>query len=298
MRIGVLGAAESWYLRDLQRAAADEHEVLPLAFTRLAGAVGERQRAARSGPDQLRDCDAVLVRAMPPGSLEQVVFRMDLLGRHAAEGGVVVNPPRAVEVAVDKYLALANLESAGLPVPRTVVCQTREDAMQAFADLGGDVVVKPLFGAEGRGITRLNDEALAWRAFSMLEQHHAVLYLQEFLPHEGFDLRLLVIGSEVLSIRRVHPTDWRTNVCRGARAEPYQATDEQVEMARRAAAVVGASLAGVDILPARSGRQYVLEVNAAPGWKGLARATGVDVSRRVLDHVLQCVRASRSPGPS
>ena len=70
---------------------------------------------------------------------------MDVLGRLDAAGTRVINPPRALEVAVDKYLALAKLQAAGLPVPRTIVCQTVDDAMQAFATLGGDVVVKTAF---------------------------------------------------------------------------------------------------------------------------------------------------------
>jgi ribosomal protein S6--L-glutamate ligase len=291
MRLGVLGAAESWYLRDLQRAAGPQHEVASLAFTRLSAAVGmPGGPTAHSGSAQLLDFDAVLVRAMPPGTLEQVVFRMDLLAQYEAAGGVAVNSARAIEAAVDKYLALAKLQAAGVPVPRTVACQTREDAMAAFQQLGGDVVVKPLFGAEGRGITRLNDEALAWRAFSMLEHLGAVLYLQEFLAHDGFDLRLLVIGSEVLAMKRSNPTDWRTNICRGAKGEEYIASHEQIDLALRAARAVGASLAGVDLLPTHDGRLFVLEVNAAPGWKGLARATHTDVAARVLAHLERCVQ--------
>ena len=56
-------------------------------------------------------------------------------------------------------------------------------------------------------------------------------------------------------------------------------------MARRAAAAVGAPLAGVDLLPGRDGKLYAIEVNAVPGWKGLARALGVDVARLVLEFV-------------
>ena len=90
---------------------------------------------------------AVLVRTMPPGSLEQVVYRMDALGQLAAQGTVVMNPPRSLEVAVDKYLATVKLRAVGLLVPRTFVCQTPDAAMEAFAALGEDVVVKPLFGS-------------------------------------------------------------------------------------------------------------------------------------------------------
>ena len=154
--------------------------------------------------------------------------------------------------------------------------------MEAFRRLGGDVVIKPLFGSEGRGITRICDEALALRAVKMLSGMGAVLYLQEYVPHNGYDLRLLVIGQRVLGIRRRNPHDWRTNVSRGAIAEPIEVTDELARMARQAADAVGAPLAGVDLLPARDGEVYALEVNAVPGWRALARTLEVDVARMVL----------------
>jgi RimK family alpha-L-glutamate ligase len=225
------------------------------------------------------------VRTMPPGSLEQVVFRMDCLARLEAAGGVVINPARAVEAAVDKFLTSAKLAAAGLLTPRTIGCQTVDEALAAFVELGGDVVLKPIFGSEGRGITRLNDEALAERAFKMLVQLGAVLYVQEYVPHAGCDLRLLVIGERLLAMRRCNPLDWRTNISRGAHAEPLEPDEALVRMARRAAAAVGAPVAGVDLLPGRDGRVYVLEVNAVPGWKGLARAHGADVARWVLEFV-------------
>jgi ribosomal protein S6--L-glutamate ligase len=215
---------------------------------------------------------------------------MDCLGRYEAAGGVVINPARAIEAAVDKFLTSAKLHAAGLVTPRTICCQTPDEAMVAFAQLGGDVVLKPLFGSEGRGITRLNDEALALRAFKMLAQLGAVLYLQEFVPHEGFDIRLLVIGERILAMRRRNQLDWRTNISRGATAEPLEPDDRLIEIARQAAAAVGAPLAGVDLLPSRDGELYTIEVNAVPGWKGLARARGVDVARLVLEFVAAEIR--------
>jgi ribosomal protein S6--L-glutamate ligase len=203
---------------------------------------------------------------------------------------LVLNPPKAVEIAVDKYLALAKIASAGLLAPQTVACQTVDQAMRAFELLGGDVVVKPLFGAEGRGIARINDEALAQRAFMMLAQLDAVLYVQKFIPHEGFDIRVLLIGEKALVVRRRHDSDWRTNVSRGAVAEQIEPRPQWIELARHAAAAVGAPVAGVDLLPARDGNIYVLEVNAVPGWKALAKATGVDVARLVVDYVETQVR--------
>jgi ribosomal protein S6--L-glutamate ligase len=210
---------------------------------------------------------------------------MDALARLEATGVRVVNPARAIEAAVDKYLATAKLQAAGLLVPATIVCQTASDALEAFETLGGDVVVKPLFGGEGRGITRVSDAAVARRVFMALEQIGAVLYLQQFVPHDGVDWRLLVIGDEVLGMKRINPDDWRTNISLGARPAPLEVTVELAQLARRAAAAVGATVAGVDLLPARDGRLYAIEVNAVPGWRALGEVTGLDVASRVLAHL-------------
>jgi len=287
LRYAVLAAPESWYARDLARAAAGEHEIVTLPFSTISAELSGAATSTRitSAGRDLAEFDAVLVRTMPPGSLEQVVFRMDCLARYEAAGGIVINPPRAIEAAVDKFLTSARLAAAGLLTPRTICCQTADEALAAFDTLGRDVVLKPLFGSEGRGITRLTDEALAERAFKMLAQLGAVLYLQEFIPHEGCDIRLLLIGERVLAMRRRNPLDWRTNISRGAAAEALTPDDALVEMARRAAAAVGAPIAGVDILPGRDGRLYTLEVNAVPGWRGLAKAHGIDVARVVLEFV-------------
>ena len=159
---------------------------------------------------------------MPPGSLEQVVFRMDALHRLQALGIPVLNPPRAVETAVDKYLTLAVLAAAGLPVPATWTGESAAEALEAFEALGGDVVVKPLFGSEGRGLVRVSHRELARRTFQTLERLGAVLYLQRTIRHPGHDLRVFVLGDRVLGAMRRHAPDgdWRTNVAVGGRAEP------------------------------------------------------------------------------
>src|SRR5262249_54440306 len=158
--------------------AAQGHQAEPVDFRRISAAVG-------AGPDSLSGFDAVLVRTMPPGSLEQVVFRMDALQSLQARGVPVLNPPASLEACLDKYLAAGGLEAAGLPVPPTVACQHADAALEALAALGGDVVVKPLFGSEGRGMVRVSEPELAWRTFRTLERTQAVLYLQRFVDHPG-----------------------------------------------------------------------------------------------------------------
>ena len=287
MRIAVLGSASSWYVADLQRAAGDSHAIVPITYRHLHSQVDMHSISLDSGEFDLFGCDALLVRSMPPGSLEQVIFRMNALAQ-LAEERVVVNTPRAIEIAVDKYLTTVKLREAGLRVPTTIACQTAEQAMESFLSLGGEVVVKPVFGGEGRGITRVADEAIALRTFKALEQIGAVIYLQEFIEHEGCDLRLLIVGERIVGMRRRHPSDWRTNISRGAIGEPFELNDDLVQQARLAARSVGATVAGVDFLPGRDRRLYALEVNAVPGWRALSRVAGVDVAAWVIEHLQDC----------
>ncbi len=314
MLIGVLGNSDSWYVRELQRAGSElGHEVVRLEFSRIVAACGQRNGARGIGTQttshaswpgihglsisessggtndaslSLTELNAVIIRTMPPGSLEQVVYRMDVLARLEASGVVVLNSPKSVECAVDKYLTTAKLEEAGLPVPATVVCENSDDALVAFERLCGDVVVKPIFGSEGRGILRVSDPDLALRTFRTLERLDAVLYLQRFVDHPGCDIRVLVLDGRVLGgMRRVSDGDFRTNVSREGRGEAHVVTDTEAEWALRAAAATGARFAGIDILYDRDGNGFVIEVNAVPGWRAFEKVTGMDVARVVIEAV-------------
>jgi len=281
MRIALLAGGDGWHVRDLARAAAQlGHDAEAVDFRRVRAHVA-------SPPDALAGFEGVIVRTMPPGSLEQVVFRMDVLHRLESRGVPVLNPARALEVCVDKYLATARLEAAGLPVPPTSVCQDADSALEAFAALGGDVVVKPLFGSEGRGMVRVSDPELAWRTFRTLERTQCVLYLQRFIRHPGWDLRVFVLGGRALAaMRRFANGGWRTNIAQGGRGEVVRLSPEEERLALRAAQAVGTPVAGVDLLPGPDGAWYVLEVNAVPGWRALAPVTGVDVAAEMVRYLV------------
>ncbi len=283
MQIGVIGFPDSWYVAELQRAAEQlGHVCQPLEFPAISAFVGSRDARIECGGIDLAAFDAVIVRTMPPGSLEQVVVRMDLLARLEAQGTIVLNSPKAIECAVDKFLTTARLASAGLPVPRTVVCESSERALEAFEQLGGDVVVKPIFGAEGRGIFRVSDPDLAVRSFRAIERTAGVIYLQEFVAHPGFDTRILVLDGRVLGGMRRTSDDFRTNIARNGRGEACLLTDEHCDLALRAAAETGSRFAGIDLLQRQDSRLLVLEVNAVPGWKAFTRVTGIDVAQEVI----------------
>jgi RimK family alpha-L-glutamate ligase len=200
-------------------------------------------------------------------------------------GFYVVNPPEAIEHCVDKYDLLAILEDNGVPVPKTAVTEDPDEALKAFHELGGDVVVKPIFGSRGIGSTRLTDPEVAYTAFRAITFYHGVIYLQEFVPHGFSDIRAFVIGDHVAAAMRRVATGWKTNYSQGARPEPIKLDSQMEELAVKSAKLIKCKIAGVDILESPKG-PLVVEVNSQPGWRGLQSVTRVNIAEAIVDFVL------------
>lgn len=286
MRIAILAGTSGWHVQALERALeARGHRACFLPITALCAHLpGPPHVEDRDEP--LEAFDGILVRTLPRGSLEQIVFRMDALHRLEHLGCCVINRAETIERCADKFLTSALLRDAGLPTPPTVVTERFEVALEAYRRMR-DCVVKPLFGSEGRGMVRITDEETAYRVFRALELARAVYYVQATIPHHGFDIRAFTVGSRVVAAMRRRAPGWRTNLAQGGRPEIIRLPREWEEMSLRAAEAVGADYAGVDLLPARDGCVYVLEVNAIPGWRGLQEVTEVDIAAVIIDHMIR-----------
>jgi len=291
LRVGIVTRnAEAWCTSQLVEAFRSRGvDTVCFSFRRLLARVGYGPAVSACDLRIPGDVDALVIRPIGRGSLDEVIFRMDALRRLEGDGVLVVNPPEAIEICADKYRALYLMERRGLPVPRTAVAEGVREAMQAFHELGGDVVVKPLFGSRGVGSTRISDPEVARRIFNTLAFHHHVIYLQEFIPHGNSDIRAFVIGGEVVaSMRRVSAT-WKTNVSQGAKPEPAKLNRRLKELATEAADAVGCRVAGVDILEGPRG-PLVVEVNSQPGWMGIQSVTPFNIAGRIADYVISEVR--------
>jgi RimK family alpha-L-glutamate ligase len=286
LRVGVLGASGSWHTRGLIAAlAARGHEVLAIPATRLVSEIDAHGEMHVLGPDGavLDALDLLIIRGLPRGSLEQVIFRVDALHVIAEQGVRCVNSPRAIERTVDKSWAGALLAIAGVPTPPTIVCERYEAAMSAFEQLGGDVVVKPLFGAMGNGIVRVEDRDVAHRVFRALELERTVYYVQRTVAPAGRrNLRALVVAGEVAGAMERVTDSWRANIARGARPRAVALTETERNLALASARALEADIAGVDLLVAPDGEAVVLEVNGIPGWQALQSVCEHDLMQLVV----------------
>lgn len=232
---------------------------------------------------------AAFVRLIAKGSTEQITARLGLLHALRELGVLVMNDARAVERCVDKSMTSFLIGRAGLPTPRTFVGEDRT-AMQALVDEApGDLVLKPLFGAQGKGIRRVP----ARTELPEPDKVGGVYYLQDFVAQPArtdfSDWRVFVIGDHVAAAMIRRSPRWITNIHQGAVGEPAPFHEQAFDFATRATAAVGADYAGVDLIEDAEGRFQVLEVNSMPAWKGLQKATEVDIAAALAAHVARSI---------
>ena len=286
MKVAIVGQPKSWYAMTLQTALKRHGLKAPcFPITRLTARLSASPRIAAFN-DPLDDYDVLFVRAIPGGSLEQIIFRMDALHSLENAGVCIINSPTTIERTVDKYYTMTLMEDAGLPTPRTIVTEGFDEALSAFHELGGDIVVKPLFGSAGRGMVRISDIDTAYRVIRALELGRYVYCLQEFVPHGCEDIRVFVVGGKVAAAMVRQGQTWKTNVAQGAKASPLDPDDSLQEMSILATQSLGAVYAGVDILAIDGGGYTMIEVNGIPGWRKLQEVTGVDLAEHLVDYVL------------
>jgi cyanophycin synthetase len=104
----------------------------------------------------------------------------------------------AVEIAGDKELTKSILEQADLPVPRGVVAETADEAIAALSEIGGAIVVKPLDGHQGKGVSlNLTTEIEVVEAFRIAQEHGHDVLVEEM--YEGRDYRVLVVGGKLVA---------------------------------------------------------------------------------------------------
>jgi len=293
LRIAILTDRPGWHGRELQRAfraLGVDSTFASLSEVRF-DLEGPRAQVQVPGYPAAPP-DAVFVRSIEAGSFEQVTLRLSVLHALAELQVPVYNDARSIERSVDKAMTTFLLRRHGIATLPTWVTE-QESAARAVlmreTSSRHELVVKPLFGSQGKGLQRLG----AGDGVPPPDSVNGVWYLQRFVDHgEGnwHDWRVMVAGGRPVAAMLRRGRTWVTNVARGATVESVQPDDRMAELAIAATAAVGADYAGVDLMKDEEGRYLVLEVNSIPAWRGLqavsplriADALAADLVHRVL----------------
>jgi tetrahydromethanopterin:alpha-L-glutamate ligase len=296
--IGLVIENVDWHARELIAAfRARDIQTIPVRLTRCGFAT---QSATGLHVDGFAGTlpDGLIVRTMSGGTFEAVTLRLGVLHALRELGVPVWNDARAIERCVDKSMTSFLLSRAGIATPATWTTESYDEAraivQREAAD--GPLVLKPLFGSQGRGLMLIRTpddlprtEQTAGRVF----------YLQRFIGIErgGYhDFRVLVVHDRVVAAMQRHSSHWITNIKRGGRPVAVALNDELKTLALRAAAAVGAAFVGVDIIYDAARRPIVLEVNSMPAWSGLQKVTAINIAAVFADRFMEGIGIRKARG--
>ena len=297
LRIAIMTDETGWHTRQLQaalRARGAVGRCLDLADCRIDTAHAWHGLVLPGYGSDLPD--AVLVRGFAGGTFEQVTKRLGVLHALREFGVPVYNDARAIERSVDKSMTSLLLHAAGVPTPATWAMESAEDAQRLVmreSAAGRGLVLKPLFGSQGKGLLRVG----------FVEGEHVPLpplrglygdfaYLQRYVAAQGspgHDWRVLVVGGRAVAAMRRVSEHWVHNVAQGARCEPQSLAEGDgpalAQIAVAAARALDMDYAGVDLLPSPDGIQ-VIEVNGVAAWQGLQRVTRFTIADALVNDLL------------
>ncbi len=235
--------------------------------------------------------DAVIPRIGAPITEHglAVVRQFELMGSY------VLNGAAPIAAARDKLWSYQYLAKAGVDVPTTLSAFHGRDGRNMVQKAGkGPYVLKTRKSERGRGVLLAPDRTMAKSLLDAFDDLDEKLLIQPFLSIEDkSDIRIMVLGKKVIAaVRRTAKAgDFRANYHQGGVAKKVTITKQERQMATRAAKALGLRFAGVDLLRTETG-PVVMEVNASPGLEGIESATGLDLSSRVIDYVVEYARPS------
>ncbi len=288
-RIAIFTDEPGWHGKQLTRAFANrgyQAEYVSLTACKI-------QLDKTTLPIQIKGFEqklpvGIFVRGVPGGSLQEVVFYLDILHALKELKIPVYNDGYAIERSVDKGMTSFLLQNSGLSTPVTWVLRNREAAL-AIAEQelkqGRVLISKPLFGSQGEGLRRIEKMTdLLW-----LTSSHGIYYLQRFINCAGAgysDTRVFVINGQAIAAMRRRGHSWLNNVARGACCEAINLNESLANLAIKATTALKMDYAGVDIIEDAQGNYHIIEVNSIPAWKGLETVCDLTVAQLLVDDML------------
>lgn len=226
--------------------------------------------------------DAVLMRQDPPFDAEYVTATW-LLERAVAQGARVFNDPRAIRDHSEKVSITEFPELA----PTTLVARDAE-ALQAFIDELGEVILKPLDGMGGSGIFRVRaDDPNRNSILETLTADGArTIMAQRYLPQiaEG-DKRVLLVAGEPMpyALARIPKAgETRGNLAAGGRGVAMPLTPREREVASHLGPILwqrGLLIVGLDMI---GGHLTEINVTSPTCMVEIAQQTGFDIASKVI----------------
>lgn len=200
-----------------------------------------------------------------------------------------VNNYKIVNICGDKLLTSQVLQENNIPTPRVKVAFTPESALEAIEQLGYPVVIKPCVGSWGRLLSKINDrqsaEAILEHKNVLGSYQHSIFYLQEYIEKDGRDIRVFIIGDEVIAAVYRYSDHWITNTSRGGQTANCPITNEMRDLSKKVSRVIGQGILSLDLFETKNGL-LVNEVNHTTEFRNSIEVTGVNIPSKIVDYLI------------
>jgi tetrahydromethanopterin:alpha-L-glutamate ligase len=230
------------------------------------------------------------VRGVPGGTLQQVIARLNILHILKDSGVKVFNDGRAIERTVDKSMTSYLMAKHHIPTPDTWMCESRQEAQLLCERLiypQSGLVIKPLFGSQGKGVQRIN--SVHELPVPMMPHVDGVYYLQRYIDsgeNDWHDYRVFVVNHQAIAAMRRHGQTWVNNIALGGRGELVNPEGSLKDLAEAASRALDMDYCGVDLMKGLDGRWWVIEVNSIPAWQGLQKVTDFSIAQHLVNALL------------
>ena len=216
-----------------------------------------------------------------------------------AEGFLLFNNAKAIEICDDKALTFIKLKNTNIKMPKTFMAPLTFASeypdytflLQVQETLGYPFVIKQNKGSFGEQVYKVEQYSEALEIVKKIG--HSEFIMQEYIESsKGRDVRLQVVGERVITaMMRSNENDFRANITNGGTMQKYEPTEEQTQMALRVCRELGLDFAGVDIMFGREGEPILCEVNSNAHFKNIFDCTQVNAADAIIDHILTRVQS-------
>ena len=207
----------------------------------------------------------------------------------------MINSYDAFSLTEDKFQTSFVLRQHGIMTPDYRLCHRDDtDELRKIIKKWDKMVYKPTDGWGGVGLTKIESEANLDMLMPFLNQMDLrYFYVEKFIKYDNTDFRVDIVDGEFVGCygRKASGTDWRTNITSGGSVFMREPNDEIISIAKKAAKVCGADIAGVDIIYDLEKERYiVLEVNGIPAFATPEQEKmGLDFNDKKIDLIVEMI---------
>lgn len=276
-----LGSTSSKWTVDAMRKYFDEVDSINIKYIEISFS-GKKAKILYKGTP-LKDYDCILAK----GSFRYANVLEALTLMRGVDSYMPIDHS-AFTVAHDKLLTQLELQKHNLPMPKTYMAATVTAARSILERLNYPIIMKFPQGTQGKGVLFAESFPSASSILDALSSLRQPFIIQEFVETGGTDLRVFVIGDDVVAAyqRKSSGKEIRANIHMGGTGEVIEIDEETKRIALNAAKAVKADICGVDILMSHNG-PVVIEVNLSPGLQGITQYTGINVADAIAKFLFE-----------